>query len=1004
MITPLLDGANMMEVEESAGEMFPGASALFNTVLEDYAESVEWYRRYFVEHDHAHYLGDGEELGGVVIVSVLMSSVPKLGVQHRVIVWAVSGVTRHVLESPHPLPFDAILRAVLPDAVAHRKLFGRLSPAQMEDPEVQTTLLKLENDEPSLRIKIGVLFASHGQVDETAMYQNQHGSNSFETFLDLLGDRVRLQGFDGYAAQLDPRHDGSGTHSVYRKDYAGYEIMFHVSTLLQYDPTDEQRIQRKRFIGNDIIMIVFMDGDTTYNIECMASQYTRVVLVVRPVLHPDYGPGYALSVGSMKGLRSFGPPVYATYPRTEAFIEVLLAKCINGEKATMASPEFLIRDKRTRKGYLQLFRDTFGDPKALRKKVQKKDNDLNLIPVLVEELAADTKEKTQAFSLELAMDAFPHVISSVVASDEHLFFGTPNGLYHSVAGSLQCSKVINIPDVLQIVSLVHLNAIFLRTPKLLISLPLDDVIASSNTDQPPKITVVPTRAPILLDVATIGDHVYLAAVARLPSAKLDVYFVDAQDSITHIKSVSLRQPPHSLTLVPILSGAVLGFQTDFELVPFTNFFVLPLDSRESASATIGAFPLPDTNLTLLAYDDIGVVLSAEDLSLVRGHVFRWIAPPVHVFVASADILVVVYHTSSEVYSLRNGSCIETHLVTAPTEYECRGSELYLPSWIPASETCSLFHLVPKPSPFHATGPSLKLNASMSAVDLLSNTNTSDTNSEEGDGTLDSPRSIASRRSKLSSPIGGAPLRVKRARSSSVFDSASMFGGRSPTQLGSSPNSPRFIDNELSKSFSDQALMGPVSSSLDSKKGSPLPPPSTPAPTKKEEKKDAKAAKKEAKAAAKVAKAEAKKEKKAAKAAAKAKGKDKGKGKAKGKGKDGSTSSLSEAIEEEDRARARTASGVLIHRKAAPPSRARSSSNRRSSLRDRRRQLRQARESGRRGSSVGERASGGKDKVDGDGGAGPSSSSARHVLVDENAGHEIDVDDLAAKWDKFGVIM
>ena len=71
--------------------------------------------------------------------------------------------------------------------------------------------------------------------------------------------------------------DGSGETSVYT-EFQDHEVMFHVSTLLQYDETDAQRVQRKRFIGNDIVVIVFMDGETTYHAETMKSEYTSTGL------------------------------------------------------------------------------------------------------------------------------------------------------------------------------------------------------------------------------------------------------------------------------------------------------------------------------------------------------------------------------------------------------------------------------------------------------------------------------------------------------------------------------------------------------------------------------------------------------------------------------------------------------------------------------------------------------------------------------------------------------
>lgn len=53
--------------------------------------------------------------------------------------------------------------------------------------------------------------------------------------------------------------DSTGTHSVYRK-LQNYEIMFHVSTYIPYYSKDQQQVERKRHIGNDVVVIIFRDG------------------------------------------------------------------------------------------------------------------------------------------------------------------------------------------------------------------------------------------------------------------------------------------------------------------------------------------------------------------------------------------------------------------------------------------------------------------------------------------------------------------------------------------------------------------------------------------------------------------------------------------------------------------------------------------------------------------------------------------------------------------------
>lgn len=70
---------------------------------------------------------------------------------------------------------------------------------------------------------------------------SENGSPAFEEFLDFLGQRVRLKGFDQYRGGLDVRGDTTGTHSIYVK-YQAHEIMFHVSTLLPFTPSNKQQV------------------------------------------------------------------------------------------------------------------------------------------------------------------------------------------------------------------------------------------------------------------------------------------------------------------------------------------------------------------------------------------------------------------------------------------------------------------------------------------------------------------------------------------------------------------------------------------------------------------------------------------------------------------------------------------------------------------------------------------------------------------------------------------
>lgn len=121
-----------------------------------------------------------------------------------------------------------------------------------------------------------------GQFTEEQILDNNENSPMFEEFLQLLGDKVRLRGFDKYKGGLGKRnitknnsisifprkngeinkssflflivsstdtvHDLTGLYSVYT-NWRNIEIMFHVSTQLPYERHDPQKLQRKRHIG-----------------------------------------------------------------------------------------------------------------------------------------------------------------------------------------------------------------------------------------------------------------------------------------------------------------------------------------------------------------------------------------------------------------------------------------------------------------------------------------------------------------------------------------------------------------------------------------------------------------------------------------------------------------------------------------------------------------------------------------------------------------------------------
>ena len=105
-------------------------------------------------------------------------------------------------------------------------------------------------------------------------------SPEYEEFLEFLGEKIQLKGWDKYRGGLDVKSkvffytnfgvslssitsaplinkdDTTGTHSIYTV-HCGLSIMFHVATMIPFTAGDEQQVERKRHLGNDIVVIVF---------------------------------------------------------------------------------------------------------------------------------------------------------------------------------------------------------------------------------------------------------------------------------------------------------------------------------------------------------------------------------------------------------------------------------------------------------------------------------------------------------------------------------------------------------------------------------------------------------------------------------------------------------------------------------------------------------------------------------------------------------------------------
>ncbi|KNC46600.1 RapGAP/RanGAP domain-containing protein [Thecamonas trahens ATCC 50062] len=654
----VVDPLDEMIVDEPvASALVP--NALFTQYLEEPRGERDWYKRFFASHPHDVFVAKVPTMRGAVAVAVLVSAAPHIGLQYWVEVFSTAEVVQYMLEdeSETMLSLSQLLARIGDGALAkHAKQFVRVS----HQPKVVAALSRIEDPEPDDKIKIGVLFARQGQTNDDEMFSNIDGSPAFEEFLDLIGERVRLKGFEGYSAQLDTSNDGSGLYSVYEPDFRGYKVMYHVSTLLQYDETDPQRVQRKRFIGNDIVVVVFVDGDTIYSVDTMKSQYTRVLIVVQP---DPADPGqYRVSTAYARDVRDFGPDSVAYYPKDARFKDFLLAKCINGELATKASPEFVVRERRTRQQYLDMLYDDFSP--AGRKDTtlageapgagSSADGPGGVGSTTMADLEFVPPQVLQFTPL---LEGVPGKVAAMEQHEDALFFGAKGGLYKTVIGSADCVKILSLEGVVQIGVDAENDYLFVLTaePERMLAFTLSALMAGTK----PSTSMIPAYQPVLFTTGRVGSDAYISIAI---DEAIDVYRIeDTPGRFTKLETLHLPAKVNSITAVArgIVVGASSADSAAFHFFAYPDFAPTVLHTGEPSDTCVRAFSRPRG--LLLCYDTCGILL--DRTGAVRPEsVFRWKAAPLG-FAVLGPFLIVYYSTFAAILSAVSGAAVESHLLT-----------------------------------------------------------------------------------------------------------------------------------------------------------------------------------------------------------------------------------------------------------------------------------------------------------------------------------------------------
>eukprot|EP01103_Thecamoeba_quadrilineata_P017213 TRINITY_DN6008_c0_g1_i1.p1 TRINITY_DN6008_c0_g1~~TRINITY_DN6008_c0_g1_i1.p1 ORF type:complete len:594 (+),score=96.42 TRINITY_DN6008_c0_g1_i1:48-1784(+) len=332
-------------------------------ILEEQEKYIHYYKLFFLYRGHKNYVAEEETLGPLVITVEKLSENLKSDKKRRRL--------RVLIRSRR-----SDERAWVPSNIGTRKGLIALKPEfnnikftkSSSDALITDLILFDKKHLPRKCSKIGVLYCRPSQTNETEWYNNEKGSHDFEEFLEFLGEKVSLQGWRGYRGGLDVTNNSTGTHSIYT-NYHGMEMMFHVSTLLPYRSDDLQQLERKRHIGNDIVLVLFRERDCSdyFSPTQIYSQFNHVFLVVQKVASdPTH---YRVCVGAKLGVQPFGPQITCNgiYKKSTEFRSFILTKILNGERAAMYAPDFKQTMQQTRKEALKGLVDQYSRPKKSKK-------------------------------------------------------------------------------------------------------------------------------------------------------------------------------------------------------------------------------------------------------------------------------------------------------------------------------------------------------------------------------------------------------------------------------------------------------------------------------------------------------------------------------------------------------------------------------------------------------------------------------------------------------------
>lgn len=153
--------------------------------------------------------------------------------------------------------------------------------------KMRKLLGKMDSELSLNKFKFGVAYLDRFDTSEQQMLANTiedpATSREFTAFLNGLGQEINLKGWKKFSGGLDVSEESlTGYRAIYKKLFDDSELIFHVSPWLpQSLIDDDNNLERKRYFGNDTIVIIYSESLYAFEMQTLLSRQIQVVLFVR---------------------------------------------------------------------------------------------------------------------------------------------------------------------------------------------------------------------------------------------------------------------------------------------------------------------------------------------------------------------------------------------------------------------------------------------------------------------------------------------------------------------------------------------------------------------------------------------------------------------------------------------------------------------------------------------------------------------------------------------------